>query len=430
MFSDQFVAFSRVRSLKVLILWGLYDIFDVLLCFCFWGETFMILSFGARNFYSFLEGMSVSLEFNSKVPKSVSKGAKASTVLGIKGANASGKTNILKGLNFISEFIVSSFSREGKAAFNFYSFYESTESSEFYVEFELSGVRYSYEFEIAGGHILREVLYKKISRKTKIFERVKDQIKYRVAGLAGLDLIELKSTASVISSSVMYKFKSEDSDLKDIHEYFSYVIGNVHSVGVLGDEVYTPKRASEFFASNPHALDFAKDIIRKCDLGILDIEIREVTSPEGELDFFPIFIHEVDSVDDPLRCRLTSWDESSGTMALFRRLHLYWIVLSVGGVLIMDEFDVHCHNMLLPVLVSLFLDPNTNPNGAQFLFTAHSTEIIDFLGKYRVVLVGKDAGESFCYRLDEIPGDLIRNDRSIAALYREGKIGGVPKIGI
>ncbi len=162
----------------------------------------------------------------------------------------------------------------------------------------------------------------------------------------------------------------------------------------------------------------------------MDIEIQETTRPDGEREFFPVFLHEVESIDDPLRRRLTAWDESSGTMALFRRLHLYWAVLSVGGVLVMDEFDIHCHNMLLPVLVGLFLDPETNLKNAQFIFTAHSTEIIDFLGKYRVVLVGKDSGESFCYRLDEIPGDLIRNDRSIAALYREGKIGGVPKIGL
>ena len=94
----------------------------------------------------------------------------------------------------------------------------------------------------------------------------------------------------------------------------------------------------------------------------------------------------------------------------------------------MDEFDQNCHPMLLPQLIDLFQDPSINTKNAQFLFTAHNSDIIDYLGKYRTILVGKESGESFSYRLDQIPGDLIRNDRSIAALYREGKIGGIPRI--
>lgn len=388
----------------------------------------MILSYGATNFYSFREAMSVSLELNSKVPKAISKGKKASTVLGVKGANASGKTNILKGLNFIAEFVSSSFSWDGKRPIRFYSFFDSKESSDFYIDFEIDGVYYSYEFETNGHQILREVLYKKVSRKTRLYERVNNTITYRVSDLAGLDLMELKSSASVISSSAMYKIKQGLPDLKEIHRYFSFVVGNVHSVGVLGDEVYTPERAAEFFSGDSEALEFAKSIIKNCDLGILDIKIHKTTRADGEQEYYPTFLHEAQSVDSVERRWLTSWDESSGTMALFRRLYLYWVVLSVGGVLVMDEFDINCHSMLLPLLVGLFLDPKTNPHDAQFIFTAHSSEIIDFLGKYRIILVGKESGESFCYRLDEVPGDLIRNDRSISSLYRDGKIGGVPKI--
>jgi len=94
----------------------------------------------------------------------------------------------------------------------------------------------------------------------------------------------------------------------------------------------------------------------------------------------------------------------------------------------MDEFDQNCHPMLLPPLLDLFINKESNPHGAQFLFTAHNSDVIDSLGKYRTILVSKEDGESYSYRLDEIPGDLIRNDRSISALYREGKLGGIPKL--
>ena len=40
----------------------------------------------------------------------------------------------------------------------------------------------------------------------------------------------------------------------------------------------------------------------------------------------------------------------------------------------------------------------------------------------------KEDNESFAYRLDELPGDLVRNDRSIVPPYTQGKLGGVPKL--
>ena len=36
--------------------------------------------------------------------------------------------------------------------------------------------------------------------------------------------------------------------------------------------------------------------------------------------------------------------------------------------------------------------------------------------------------ESFLYRLDEIPGDMIRKNRPISPIYNANKIGGKPKI--
>ena len=43
-------------------------------------------------------------------------------------------------------------------------------------------------------------------------------------------------------------------------------------------------------------------------------------------------------------------------------------------------------------------------------------------------MVNKEDNESYGYRLDEIPGDIIRNDRSLTQIYKSGKIGGVPKL--
>ena len=69
-----------------------------------------------------------------------------------------------------------------------------------------------------------------------------------------------------------------------------------------------------------------------------------------------------------------------------------------------------------------------NQLGAQLLFSAHDADILDICGKYRTCLVNKDNNASYVYRLDELPGDILRNDRPISPLYKEGRIGGVPRL--
>jgi predicted ATPase len=94
----------------------------------------------------------------------------------------------------------------------------------------------------------------------------------------------------------------------------------------------------------------------------------------------------------------------------------------------LDEFDIHLHPHILPKLIKLFLDPRSNPKGAQLLISTHDAEILNMLGRYRTFLVNKVENESFGYRLDELPGDIVRNDRPILPAYNEGKIGGVPRL--
>jgi AAA15 family ATPase/GTPase len=94
----------------------------------------------------------------------------------------------------------------------------------------------------------------------------------------------------------------------------------------------------------------------------------------------------------------------------------------------MDEFDINFHPHILPLLIGIFDDKKLNKNNAQMLFTTHNTDIMDLIGKYRIVLINQKESESYGYRLDEISGDLLRNDRPITPGYRSGKLGGVPRV--
>nr|WP_312622728.1 ATP-binding protein [Pseudomonas juntendi] len=387
----------------------------------------MIYSFGARNYFSFKEGLNASFQLGARVPSDISNGRKIATVLGVKGANASGKTNILKCLVFLRRFISQSFDFDEKDFIHFQSFFGDESPTDFYIDFEVGGIRYIYELRATRNEVLSEILYKKLQRKTPIVERKGNSIVGRTKEYSSLDLVDLKSRASLISTAVKYKIKDMPDDFERIVSYFRSYFGNVSSLGVIpDDDIFQRASVTEFYNGVPEAFEFVKSILKKVDLGIVDIEIHESVNAQGETEYNPIFIHQVGSTSE-IR-RLGYHNQSSGTQALYRRLSVYWLVLKNGGALVMDEFDQNCHPMLLPALLDLFSGIESNPKNAQFIFTAHNADIIDSLGKYRTILVAKEEGASYSYRLDEIPGDLIRNDRSIAALYREGKIGGVPNL--
>jgi len=321
-----------------------------------------------------------------------------------------------------------SFSQPPEAEIFLNPFFDSKHPTDVYIDFESNGIRYIYELSTTKKNVIREAIYKKISRKTLLVERKNDELKSRITELSDLDLITLRSNASIVDTALQYNLKGLGQDFQNIKSFFSKFRGNVSSMGVMEDSyVYDHYEISKYYNQNPKAFEFAKNIIRSCDLGISDIEIFKTENEKGEPRYFPMFLHPFD-VNGARSGKLTYWDESDGTTALYRRLFQYWTVLTSGGVLIMDEFDTNYHPDLLPKILDLFINEHSNPKNAQFIFTSHNLEIMDYLGKYRTYLVSKENGESFCYRLDEIPGDIIRNDRSISGLYRDGKLGGVPNL--
>ncbi|MCJ8271846.1 MAG: AAA family ATPase [Psychrosphaera sp.] len=386
----------------------------------------MIRKFGVKNFFCFKEGVDINFGFDGNVPETISQGRDFSTIIGIKGSNGSGKTNIIKAIQFLRSFcyFASDSNNEDRLAINGY--YDSTDPSEFYIDFEVDDVKYYYELDVTANGVLREVLYRTPiretkARKTKILERQGDAVVEAIEELSELKLLRLKNNASIISLVRKYNFRADMTDLHRIAQFFFKFISNVDFFGYRNIDLGYEVIAKEY-NQDPALFKFVKDIVRSADDGIDDIVIKSRLDENGNEVFYPLFIHQHNGKNYALRIG----DESSGTRVLFQRMHMYWIVLSTGGLLALDEFDIHIHAMILPKILALFTNPESNPHNAQFIFTAHNTEIIDTLGKYRTILVNKEDNESYCYRLDEIPGSMIRNDRTIVPLYLQGKIGGVP----
>lgn len=109
------------------------------------GEINVLLEFGLKNFFCFKEGISISFKLDSNCPSNISQGRNFTTILGIKGANGSGKTHALKGLAFLSDFCTDSFSNKPEDLITIDSFYDNAQPSELYAEFSINDITYLYE---------------------------------------------------------------------------------------------------------------------------------------------------------------------------------------------------------------------------------------------------------------------------------------------
>jgi len=380
-----------------------------------------LLEFRLKNYFSFQQGLELSFRLDKKCPEKISNGLPFSTVMCLKGANASGKTNILKGLNFIAEFISKSFNYAPQVKMPIEHFYGADEAPTILeVDFSIEDVEFRYNLELTKEEVLKEAVYRKQTRFKKIIERTQNNIIFTIDEFKDLKNIVLKSNSSLISTAKQYNLKCIDQ----IWAFFNSFYGNVYTYGLREGkpDIYN---VSEVMNQNQKMFEFTKDFIKTCDVGISDILIQDyVNKEDGKKVYFPSFIHPHDNK----LFAITQFDESSGTKCLYSFLGLYWIVLNYGGVLIMDEFDINLHPHILPKLINMFLDRDFNKFNSQIIFTTHNDNVMDSISKYRNFLVNKEDNVSFGYRLDEISDEIIRNDRKISPIYNNGSIGGVPKL--
>jgi uncharacterized protein len=384
----------------------------------------VLLEYGFRNFFSFREGGEVKLRLDANCPSNVSLGRDVSTVLVVEGPNAAGKTHALKALSFLARFAAHSFHTEPDAFIAFSSFFDNPDPTEFFVEFSTSaGIEYRYELVLTDRKVIRETVYKTVNRRTVLIEREGNKVR-KPKSMVDIPGMILRDNASIISTFNQYG----RSELSDVYNFCSRFFSNVGFNGYQNIGL-SLARAAALLYDRPKLRAKVLDFIKACDLGVDDIQIerkqKDATGKkEPEFEYDTWFYHKVDGETRALLIE----SQSNGTQALFRVLGIYFSALTAGSVVIFDEFDTHLHAHLIPKVVELFTDPESNPHGAQLLATCHNDRIMDVVGKYRTVLVSKDNNESYLYRMDELPGDLVRNDRSVLPAYHEGKLGGVPRL--
>ena len=397
----------------------------------------MILRYSAENFYSFQERVDVDFTIGAQAGDRAGmiqseQGQNVNSVMGVFGANASGKTNLLKPLGFLSWFLLESARSKptSKILYEAFAFTKATDAlTKLELEFEFKGGLYRYELDLLGVVVDREALYRKKTRFSYLFERQRDpetgEYHFKAQDLGPVASVPLRSNASWLSSALL----QEHELATQLQPFFESIHGNLGPDGRLPThdaEMKNLFEASDYYQSAPGTLTHVSTLLSEFDLGLSGVKIQQtkMMDPDGKEQEFPIpvAIHEVDG-EEYLRVLML---ESRGTQALFVLLRYLLPVLENGGTAFIDEFESGLHPHMVRRIIELFFNPATNPKQAQLIATFHTDFLLrDTLHKYQIYFAEKDETlGTDAYRLDSIKG--VRNIDNIYDKYHTGAYGGVP----
>jgi uncharacterized protein len=411
----------------------------------------VLLRFEVANYRSILEPVELSMiAVDEDRPAARSFDLLAErvlTVAGIYGPNASGKSNVVEALAWLSAAVGQSLRAWDKVIprdpFRFGAGPASPSWCE--VEMVVEGIRFVYRLEVDDSRILFEGLYSYPERRRRIlFEREDLDISFR-RGLGSLSGTRELLTPTTLALSAAMRFDEPDIAA------FGRSLAGIQALGLrptapwllydwdaqlaLSTQRLFDEQGSLFdelgygpFSGRGSALA----LLRFADLGIHDVQMVE-DSGTSRLSSQarrrpkrrPQFMHHV--ADQMVPFELS--EESAGTQTWFALIGPALLALRSGEVLLVDEIDASLHPRLSTRLLELFQDPETNPNGAQLIFTTHDTSLLNFLNRDEVWLTEKgDTGATTLTALAEYGGDKVRRSLNLERAYLQGRFGAVPEL--
>lgn len=416
----------------------------------------MLINFTFKNFRSFRDQTQFSMERGGR-------GSEVSDVSAIYGPNASGKSNLLGALRYVSDLVASSYSSgissSGVRADPFLLDGTSPDSpSEFFLEFVAAdGLRYKYWFSADSRTIIEEnLLVYRSAQPSMLFERWTDgdgkQDARFGASVKGpkRQLWKLTRKNSLLLSSMAAGGVAEtDAAYAELSGRVAFCSAPLYS--------YETRAIKQSFERGDETSRALVQLARVADFGIDDIGtfkapvdetaiqgLRAAYSAMGMEDEEEreSFVHDAQT---ELRFRHRGADgrevwlpqgrESEGTMAALSFFSVALRALSQGWLLLIDELDSSLHPSLVEEFVRLFSDEASNPRHAQLVFTTHDASLINksgrdsrVLDKDQVWLVEKHAdGASELFPVSEFSP---RPDENLGRNYLNGVYGALPRTGV
>lgn len=424
----------------------------------------MLVRFSVENFKSIREEQTLSMvasNYEKELPENVielnvpgMKGVNLLKSAVIYGANASGKSNLLKALTFFEGFIEGSATQSlpgdeiGVEPFLLDSTCRS-KPTRFSMTFIHNNKRYDYGMVLDYNQIFEEYLYEyphkriatvferkyengeytykygsKFSKKSKLEIRVRKDIEKKT-----------KKNTLLLSSAAQWN----DRELTPIYFWFKEKMRNLTEAPIWFTETQIIEHGDELQLK-------VENLLKEADFGIDRIKIKTlkeipVSTPNNldERDFKIMknilfretidteFLHKVTDTGDFILFKKSQ--ESSGTLRYYHLLGPWLKVLNAGLFSHLDEIDTSLHPLLVRKLIQIFHDKNMNKNNAQLLFTTHDTTLLsaDLFRRDQIWLTEKShEGNTVLYPLSDYK---VRKGESLQKGYLAGRYGAIPFFG-
>lgn len=352
------------------------------------------------NFHTFLDDAEISFVLDEKnhamcggVKSCTADDIYLSPVITIAGSER-GRRNSIKPLIFVAEFISGRSSEvfSGEARFRTHPFSMSGCGS-VVILFELNEKIYRYVVEFKNGRVNFESLHVKTSKLFScVFEKnarkslVHSEIKVAKLGLSEERLKSITSNISIVSASA----EMGSSLGKDLVSAFS---------GIARCEQFSrPEDIIPSDVLNAADVFFEHEGLRRkmvSFLSAMDQSLMDIVFEKNRYDFGENCVRELNIPYMVRRASWTSktphtqpiWHENRDVLTVFVQLSRVLPALDCGGVVVMDRLDEGVPDETLPSIIELFLQQDTNPQGAQLLFTANSLDVLKCMQANQIYLI-------------------------------------------
>jgi len=416
----------------------------------------MLLKFRFSNFRSFRAEQELSLIANRLAGSGdglfspPGLGEQVLPVAAIYGANASGKTAVIKAFDFLASAVWFSHTQwqpGQRIPVEPFAGDDPAIPCEFSVDFLLDGVRHQYGFSANSQAILREWLYAYPKGKRQLwFSRGENgPISFGakmpgenkvIEGLVRKNSLFLSAAAqnNHAALSPVYAWFSES----ELFEIGRNAMGGRSSFRAMLD-------AAQFCQEETDRSTIAR-LLTQADLGIADLALEETEMTRNMREYKeyeeshhskPLLdyswpetwkevrlLHRVGNRTIPFEAE----QESSGTLAYLALLGPVVNLLRNGGVLLVDELDASLHPLMAVQIIRLFNSPASNPRSAQLIFNTHDTNLLSSgdLRRDQIWFTEKDsAGSSHLYPLTDFKP---RRQENLENGYLQGRYGAIPFI--
>jgi hypothetical protein len=355
-------------------------------------------------------------------------------VLGIFGANASGKSNVLLALDTLIRLMA-----VGWLSPDFFSFVAQpfgldpitrSQPSRFRLRMLSSGAVFDFEISLDAHRITSERLHYTPANSTRsrlLFERTWEsaQNSYRWRNGKGLSspYIQLEATLQPHEPFLhVLLMRFLVPILGDLTAWFRSVWPGTG----LGQEGFDHRFTAVSLADiEPDKLKDVANFVRRFDTGLSDVEVYKISEDarsSGGVNYQVFAIHRQN--DDEVRWPMAQ--ESMGTQRLFVLAYKLMRTIDNSSVMMIDELGSNIHPNITREIVRLFQNPETNPKRAQLIFTSHDNTLQarNLLRRDQIWFTQKRSdGSTDLYPLTDFHP---RNDLAIDKAYLDGRFGAVP----